>query len=228
MKRSLVLPFILLGTQPIVQALAIYGAYLYGIMYLLLSTFPGLWSSVYRESVGIGGLNYISLGVGFFLGAQVSAPINDRIYRHLKRKNNNVGRPEFRVPLMVPASLLVPIGLFIYAWTAQKHTHWIGPNIGAAIFSAGAIIGFQSVQTYLVDAYTRFAASAIGAATVLRSLAGFGFPLFAPTMYNALGYGWGNSLLGFIAVGLGVPAPFLLWFFGQKLRARSTFAAGGD
>ena len=227
MKRSLIRPFKLLGTQPIVQALAIYMAYLYGLMYLVLSTFPDLWEQQYHESIGIGGLNYISLGVGFFFGTQVCAPINDRIYRRLKRKNNDIGRPEFRIPLMIPGSFLVPIGLFIYGWTAQMNTHWIGPNIGAALFAAGVIIGFQCIQTYLVDSYTRFAASAIAAATVLRSLAGFGFPLFAPSMYGALSYGWGNSVLGFIAIGLGVPAPFLLWFFGKKLRERSPFAAGG-
>ena len=143
------------------------------------------------------------------------------------QKNNDTGHSKFRVPIMVPGSFLVPVGLFIYAWTAQKHTHRISPNIGAAIFSAGVIIGFQGIQTYIVDAYTRFAASAIASATVLRSLAGFGFPLFAPTMYKALDYGWGNSLLGFIAIGLDVPAPTLLWFFGQRLRERSTFADGG-
>ncbi|CAF9903865.1 MAG: hypothetical protein ALECFALPRED_003017 [Alectoria fallacina] len=228
MKRSLIRPFKLLGTQPIVQALAMYMAYLYGLMYLVLSTFPALWEKQYHESIGIGGLNYISLGVGFFLGTQICAPVNDRIYRRLKKRNDNVGRPEFRIPLMIPGSLLVPIGLFIYGWSSQYHTHWIGPNIGAALFAAGVIIGFQCIQTYLVDSYTRFAASAIAAATVLRSLAGFGFPLFAPSMYDALHYGWGNSLLGFIAIGLGVPAPFLLWFFGRKLRERSPFAAGGD
>lgn len=56
MKRSLIRPFKLLGTQPIVQALAIYMAYLYGLMYLVLSTFPDLWENVYHESIGIGGL----------------------------------------------------------------------------------------------------------------------------------------------------------------------------
>ncbi|KAL8826636.1 MAG: hypothetical protein Q9170_007324 [Blastenia crenularia] len=227
LRQSIIRPFRLLGTQPIVQVLAVYAAYLYGLMYLVLSTFPVLWTIHYHESVGIAGLNYISMGVGFTLGAQIFAPLNDRIYRLLKRKNNGAGKPEFRIPTMVPGSVLVPTGLFIYAWTAQYHTHWIGPNIGVAIFACGAIAGFQCVQTYLVDTYTRFAASAIAAATVLRSLAGFGFPLFAPSMYNKLGYGWGISLLGFIALGLGVPAPFLLWAFGERLRKRSPFAAGG-
>ncbi|KAL9103397.1 MAG: hypothetical protein Q9163_001536 [Psora crenata] len=228
MERSLIRPFKLIGTQPIIQLLAVVMAYLYGLMYLVLSTFPVLWTTRYGESVGVGGLNYISLGVGFFLGTQISAPLNDRIYRQLMKKNNGSGRPEFRVPMMVPGSLLVPFGLFLYGWTAQYQVHWIVPNIGAAIFSAGIIIGIQCIQTYLVDAYTRYAASAVAAGTVLRSLAGFGFPLFAPYMYNALEYGWGNSLLAFIAVGLGIPAPILLWIYGRKLREKSPFAAGGE
>lgn len=102
------------------------------------------------------------------------------------------------------------------------------PNIGAAIFGAGAIICFQCMSTYIVDSYVRFAASGMAAAVVLRSFAGFGFPLFAPYMYNALGYGWGNSLLGFLAIFVGIPAPALFWFYGERLRKRSTYAAGGE
>jgi multidrug resistance protein len=226
LKTALTRPFRLLGTQPIIQVLAIYMAYLYGMIYLVLSTFPGLWNNRYHESIGISGLNYISLALGFFLGTQICAPINDRIYRKLRKRNNNVGKPEFRAPLMIPGSILVPVGLFWYGWTAQAHTHWILPNIGAVMFSAGMIIEFQCIQTYIVDAYTRYAASAIAAATVLRSLAGFSFPLFAPAMYDKLDYGWGNTVLGFIGVALGIPAPFLLWKYGALLRAKSRFAAG--
>ena len=226
LKIAMQRPFILLGTQPILQVLACYMAYLYGLMYLMLSTFPRLWTGTYHMSTGIASLNFISMGVGFFLGTQITAPLNDMLYRRLKKRNNGVGKPEFRVPIMVPASLLVPVGLFWYGWSAQAGVHWILPNIGAALFCGGVIIGFQCIQTYLVDSYTRYAASAIAAATVLRSLAGFGFPLFAPAMYNALDYGWGNSLLAFVALGLGVPAPFMLWRFGEGLRAKSQFAAG--
>lgn len=223
---ALTRPFRMLATQLIVQILALYMMYLYGTIYLLFSTFPSLFGKQYGETPGIQGLNYISIGIGFFLGTQVCAPLQDRIYAALKRRyvpDGGPGRPEFRVPLMVPGAILVPVGLFIYAWTAEAKTHWIGPNIGALIFACGAIIGFQCVQGYLVDTYTRFAASAVGAATVLRSLAGFGFPLFAPAMYSALGYGKGGTILAVAAIVIGWPAPILLWFFGDKWRAKSKF-----
>ncbi|KAJ5618661.1 MFS general substrate transporter [Penicillium herquei] len=228
MATSLVRPFRLLLTQPIVQVLAIYMAYIYGLMYLMLSTFPDLWTSAeyYHESSGIGGLNYISLGLGFWLGSQICAPMIDRIYRRLKARNNNIGRPEFRIPLMSLAAIMLPAGLFIYGWTAQERCHWIAPNIGAAIFGMGTIIAFQCIQTYMVDTYTRYAASALAAGAFLRSLAGFGFPLFAPAMYDALHYGWGNSVLAFVSLAIGVPAPIFLWKFGEKLRKKSPFAAG--
>lgn len=128
---------------------------------------------------------------------------------------------------MVPGAILVPIGLLIYGWTAEFKTHWIGPNIGAMLFACGAIMSFQCLQGFLVDSYQRYAASAVGAATVLRSLAGFGFPLFAPSMYERLGYGWGNTLMAFLGMAIGLPSPILLWKYGEILRKRSPFAAGG-
>ncbi|TPX10508.1 uncharacterized protein E0L32_008558 [Thyridium curvatum] len=227
LRIALTRPFRLLFTQVILQVLALYMMYLYGIMYIQLSTFPALWRS-YGMGVGAGGLHYISLGVGFFLGAQVCAPLQDRVYAALKRRRglSAEGLPEFRVPMMVPGAVLVPAGLLVYGWTAQCRTHWIGPDVGAAMLTAGVIVGFQCIQGYLVDTYALYAASAIGAATVLRSLAGFGFPLFAPALYDRLDYGWGNSVMALVAVVVGWPAPILLWKYGAVLRARSPYAQG--
>lgn len=226
LKIALTRPFRILATQPIVQLLALFMAYLYGMNYLMLASFPTLWFEVYHESTGIQSLNYISLGMGFWLGAQIATPLQDRFYARLKRHyvpQDSPGRPEFRVPVMIPGAIITPVGLLIYSWTAEAHTHWIGPNIGAAIYAAGSIISFQCVQGYLVDSYTTFAASALGAATVLRSLAGFGFPLFAPSIYAALGYGKGGTVLAVCAIVIGWPVPLLLWKFGERLRARSKF-----
>ena len=49
------------------------------------------------------------------------------------------------------------------------------------------IAAFMAVNTYLIDAFTLYAASAIAANTILRSVLGAVFPLFGLQMYNALG-----------------------------------------
>ncbi|KAJ1557259.1 hypothetical protein HK096_008262, partial [Nowakowskiella sp. JEL0078] len=131
------------------------------------------------------------MGLGFLVATEICAPLTDLIYKKLKVRYG-VGLPEFRIPLMIPGAILTPIGLFLYGWSAEYHLHWIVPNIGVFIFCAGIVLGFQCISIYLVDTYTKYSASALAAASFLRSIAGFTFPLFAPYMYQALGYGWGN------------------------------------
>jgi hypothetical protein len=77
--RALIRPCKLLATQPIIQVLAVYTAYVYGLMYLALSTFSAVWVEIYHERFDISGLNYISLAIGFSLATQICAPINDRV-----------------------------------------------------------------------------------------------------------------------------------------------------
>ena len=79
LSQSLSRPLVMLGTQIIVQVLALYMAYVYGLLYLVISTFPFLWVEVYEESVDIGGLNYIALAVGFAIGTQLCARFNNKV-----------------------------------------------------------------------------------------------------------------------------------------------------
>jgi hypothetical protein len=57
---------------------------------------------------------------------------------------------------------------------------------------------------------------------VSRSLLAFAFPLFGAQMFQALGLGVGNSLLAVLAIATGVPFPIFIWFYGERLRARSS------
>lgn len=226
LKKALVRVFVFLGTQPIVQFLALYMALIYGIIYLMLATFPDVWTKEYHESTGIGGLNYISLMIGLTVGAQVAGRLIDFFYRKLKaRASNNEGRPEFRVPVLFGSTFLLAGGLFMYGWSAKAHTHWIVPNIGAAIFGIGANMTFTALQTYTIDSYQLYAASALGGTAVARSMTGFGFPLFGEYMFDALGYGWGNSVLAFASLGIGYSGSLVLWFYGERLRKASRYAA---
>ena len=75
-------------------------------------------------------------------------------------------------------------------------------------------------MNYLVDTFEIYAASALAANMVLRSLGGAFLPLGGEAMYDRLGLGWGNSLLAFIAMVM-MPLPFLLYIYGEQIRARS-------
>lgn len=223
-KRSLSRPIYLLATQPIVQVLALYYGFLYGLIYLLLSTFSELWTESYNLSISIGSLQYVAPCIGYTAGSIFCATCTNWAFRYFRDRNGGVKKPELRLPLMVPFSILVPLGLFLYGWSAEYKLHWIVPDIGVALPLLGSTVIFQCTSAYLLDTFTIYAASANGAVYLLRGLAAFGFPLFSPPMYSALGYGWGNSVLAFFAVVFGIPIPIVLLKYGEKLRAASSFA----
>ena len=77
----------------------------------------------------------------------------------------------------------------------------------------------MGMQNYLLDAYPQHAASVTAALAVLRSLAGALLPLGGLELYDDLGLGWGNSVLGFISLAL-VPIPLVYYIWGHRLRGR--------
>ena len=99
--------------------------------------------------------------------------------------------------------------------------------MAGAPFGFGMIVIFLAVTTYLIDAYTIFAASVLAANSVLRSLFGFAFPLFTQYMYKNLGIHWASSIPAFLALAC-LPAPFLLYKYGEAIRARCPYAAESE
>lgn len=113
----------------------------------------------------------------------------------------------------------------MYGWTAQypDRIHWIVPIIGHGLLGLGLISSFMPIGTYLVDAYTTYAASAMAANTVFRSVGGAFLPLAGRRLYGALGLGWGNSLLAFIALAM-FPMIWIFIHYGERLRTSKRFA----
>lgn len=220
LRNSLSRPFRLLMFHPIVQIQTILGGINYGLLYFALSSFSSLFVSAYGNSISISGLHYIALCLGEIAGAQLCGPLMDFTYRKLKARAGGNASPELRIPLMVPGAILTPIGLLIYGWAAQYHVFWLVVDIGAAILSLGMQVFDTTLQAYVMDSYPEHVSSASAATQFLRSLTAFAFPLFAPKMYETLGYGWGNSLLAFLSIGIGLPLTGLLWRYGAKIRAK--------
>ncbi|KAJ3019935.1 UNVERIFIED_CONTAM: hypothetical protein HDU68_010425 [Siphonaria sp. JEL0065] len=222
-KTAIVRPFVLLATQPIAQVIALIMAFVYGVMYISLSTFSALFVRFYHQSTQISSLHYLALAVGLFIGNRLSGKVLDDVSKYCQKRYKTGPKPEYWLPLTIPSALLLPLGLLIYGWSAENVTHWIIPDIGIAIFAISVNISFQALTVYTVDVYGLYSASALAAVGCLRSVAGFGFPLFAQDMFNEMGYGWGNSVLALVGIGLGIPAPILLWVYGERLRKASKF-----
>lgn len=198
--------------------LSLFSAFVFGLIFLLFTTFPIVFEEQYGFSPGISGLSYLGLGIGMAIGLGLFGALSDRLLQ--KHKQGQLAKPEGRLLLMVWFCPIVPIGFFWYGWSAYEHRHWIVPIIGTLFIGLGALFVIIPAQIYMVDAFgPEAAASALAVNTVIRTLFGAFLPLAGTPMYAKLGLGWGNSLLGFICL-LFVPVPIFFHRYGGWLRER--------
>ncbi|KAK4892968.1 hypothetical protein LTR49_028546 [Elasticomyces elasticus] len=196
-------------------------AVIFGYLYLLFATFTLVFQHQYGFSQGTVGLAYLGIGVGSLIGLCVFAALSDRLMRVFAKGGEM--KAEYRLFPWILGSLFVPAGLFWYGWSAEKKLPWMMPIIGTGLVGLGTVATFMSIQTYMVDSFQHQAASALAANMVLRSLVGAFLPLAGVKMYAALGLGWDNSLLGFLALAM-APVSWFMFRYGEAIRARSAVA----
>ena len=190
------------------------------------------------------GLLYLFPGFGFLTSVWFLIPRIDSVYNRLTARNNGVAEPEFRLPLANVGSVLIPSSLFAFAWLVhfRKHgggggneIHWFWTILPTYFYGVGQVVVFNTgvflllllfpptdapqVQNYYIDSFSKYAASAIAGGSVFRSLVGGIVPLFAPMLFDKLGFGWGISVFGFCAVVI-APSPVVFYYFGKRVRER--------
>ncbi|AQZ15846.1 hypothetical protein BZL39_J00110 [Zygosaccharomyces parabailii] len=213
-------PFEMLAT-PIVFFLALFASYVFGILYLIMTSVPLTFVMTRNWDGTVTTLPILSVLIGTFFGAAVNIWGGLR-YKRVLCKNSGVPIPEERFPPMMFFGWFMPAGLFIFAWTSQSKFHWIAPCIGLSCVGVGYFVIFQGCLNYLVDAFTKYAASAIAANTFLRSILAAVFPLFGHALFQNLGVQWGASTIGFIALGM-IPIPYIFYAFGAQIRSRNPY-----
>lgn len=216
-------PWVLLFCEPIIFLTSIYMAIIYGTLYMLFAAFPIVFQVHRGWSTGIGGLAFIGVAIGMTVAVIYSFWDNKR-YAAAIVKVNGAAMPEARLPPAIMGSILLPVGLFWFAWTNGADIHWAVSITASGFFSAGIVLVFLSLLNYIIDAYVIFAASALAANSIIRSLFGAAFPLFTADMYESLGIHWASSIPAFLAL-LCVPFPFLFWKYGEAIRGRCKYAA---
>ena len=212
-------PFQILVQRPVIWPLALIGAISFAVYSLMLSTYATLCIDRYGQSELVSSLHYISIAIGSTIAGQIGAHLMDWVYKRLSHRKGGIGTPEYRLPYTLPGMLLMPVGLILYGWSAEHTLPWAVVDIGAIIFTLGSFVTTQGYIAYLLDEFGDYGASAGAASRMLSYSLAFVLPIFAPNLYETLGYGWGNSTLALATVIMGVPVVVALWLCGEKLRA---------
>ncbi|OBZ75648.1 putative transporter mfs2 [Grifola frondosa] len=242
LKRTMGRPFTFLATEPIVLLLAIYIAIAYATLYAFFAAYPIVFQQHRGFSPGEGGLAFLGVGVGNVIGLCL-APMQNRLYWKAMDRNEGKPIPEARLYLPMLGGIILPIGLFWFAWyafyiqflqskidmncvnlrTSEPPVPWIVPILSGIPFGAGCAVIMQGLTQYLMDAYSIYCASAIASTVVLRSVVAAVFPLISPSMYGKLGDEWACSIFAFLSLAC-MPIPFLFFKYGALIRGKSSFA----
>lgn len=212
---TLTRPFRMFWQESIVFFTSMFLSLLYGTFYLSFQSFPMIYQGIYGFTPGTAGLFFLPLAVGGGLACVGGIAWDSYCYRKQKQNPNVPLSPEFRrLPIGLVGGLAYCTGLFWQAWTARAGVHYIVPALSGIPFGFGFCIIFLAFLNYLTDAYGIYAASAMAAASMCRSLLGAAFPLFSRTMYDRLTIPWASSLLAFAALGMSF-IPILFIRYGQ-------------
>ncbi|CAK7270881.1 hypothetical protein SEPCBS119000_004316 [Sporothrix epigloea] len=218
--NAFLFPLRLLATESIVFWFSLWASFAWAMLYMQFSSIHLVYTEVYHfDGLQIGAV-YTAVVAGAILGC-VSCLAYDRLLQRYFVSFSAI--PESRLYFSCFGSLLLPAGLFWFGWTARAGVHWIVPTIAIGTFEAGIFIIYLAVFNYFVDTYTVYASSALAAQSMCRNLFAGAFPLFTASMFRSLGYARAGSLLGGIGVGLSA-LPWVLVFFGETIRKRSSFA----
>ena len=216
---SLTTPFHLLFTEPVVFFFSLWAAFAWGVLYMSFDDIPLVFAA-HGFTVEQVGAVYAAIAVGSVLATLLSI-YQEKIARRYWK--NLTTTPEGRLYFACVESALLPLGLFWFGWTAFPSVPWIIPVLALACAQIGIFAIYLAVFNYLADVYHRHASSALAAQSFCRNMLAAVFPLFTEAMFRRLGTPGAASLLGGVSALLTV-VPWVLVFFGPRIRARSRVA----
>ena len=213
-------PFHLLLTEPVVFFFSLWVSFSWAVLYLTFSSIPLVYTANHHFNVQQNGAVFAAICVGALL-ATVLSIYQEKVARHFGKMSST---PEGRLYFSCVESALMPIGLFWFGWTQFSQIHWIVPTLAIGCATMGIFSIYLAVFNFLADTYHRYASSALAAQSFCRNMLGGIFPLVTDAMFDKMTYQGASSFLGGVGAVLTL-VPWVLVFFGPRIRARSKFAS---
>ncbi|KAI1821805.1 MFS general substrate transporter [Xylaria intraflava] len=229
-KVSLFRPIHLLFTESVVFWFSLWMSFAWSILYLTFEIVPLIFSRAYDFSQQASGLVFTATAVASVVGAG-AAVVQEWVVSNPNSWFSTLplrGQPEARLAFACLQSLLLPAGLFWLGATARSTIPWIVPAISVAAITLGIFSVYLAVFNYLADTYQSYASSAIAAQSFTRNVFAAFLPLAAePMLDSSLGILGSGALLGGIGLLLSA-VPWVLVFWGPRIRKRSRFATASS
>ncbi|KWU46452.1 MFS general substrate transporter [Rhodotorula sp. JG-1b] len=216
-------PLQYLFTEPIILALSLYAGLAWACVFLFVGAIAHVFEVTYGFSQGQAGTVLICGFIGAAISYILHLTIQEPLYRRWTIAGHGKAAPEVRLYPAAIGGILFAAGCFGFAWTARPHIHWIVPCIFICMFNIGIYSIYLGTYLMISECYDRYSSSGQAAQSLLRNILGSVFPFFGIAMYDNLGFPWASSTLGFIS-GVMALIPWLLIYFGPRLRARSKIA----
>ena len=207
--------------EPILVIMTIFTSLVYALLYLSFLSYPYIFVTVRGWRPELGSLPFLAIFVGFIFACIILGVFDKAFYQKRLHQRHGAILPEDRIPPILLGGIILPAGLFWLGWTA--HAPWSVQVLAGVPIGIGIMLLYMSSIAYLIDVYLINSNSALAVNGFFRCLLAAGFPLFANNLYTRLGVGWASSLLAFLFIAL-IPFPFLFWFFGKRIRAKSKFS----
>lgn len=221
---SLYRPFHLLVTEPVVFFFSLWITFAWACLYLMFGAVPLIFQSRYGFNIAQSGAVFAAISGGSVIATVISVFQEPLARRYLPEKwQPFLATPEGRLMFCCVQSALLPIGQFWYGWTSFSSIHWIVPTLGLGCATMGILSIYLAVFNYLADIYHIYASSALAAQSFCRNMVAGAFPVFVNVMFRKMTYQGAGSFLGGFSALLTV-VPWMLVFFGPKIRARSKIA----
>jgi len=192
-----------------------------GLVNMILSSLGSVYQTVYHFPATTAGLSYLGMGIGGLLALALAKRLTNLLARRVGGPDGEK-KPENALPFLFLVSPVGSAGLLWYGWSLQSQAHWIVPILGLFLFGftymsvrvsllpCGAygfclltlLLPKLCTQIFMVEAVPNYPASALAAHTVASSVGGAILPLSTFPLYGRAGYGWGNTVIAMVNLGI--------------------------
>jgi multidrug resistance protein len=222
---SLYRPFHLLFTESVVFFFSLWISFSWAVLYLTFSAIPLVFRTSHGFNLEQNGAVFTAISVAAIISTCISVAQEHIARTYFTGKQRAIfDGPEGRLYFACIQSALLPVGCFWFGWTSFPTNHWILPALGIGCATMGIFSIYLAVFNYLADTYHRYASSALAAQSFCRNILAGAFPLFTPQMFKAMTFQGAGSFLGGMGALLTI-VPWVLVFYGPRIRARSKFAS---